>query len=63
MRKLPTGTAAVRKADGELVPQPSADVVLEPGDVVIAMGTAATMDRLEALFAPQAAVGSRGAPS
>jgi voltage-gated potassium channel len=45
--------AAVRRADGELVPQPSGDVVLHPGDVVIAMGTATTMNRLETLFAPK----------
>ena len=54
--------AAVQKADGELVPQPSGDVVLQPGDVVIAMGTATAMDRLEGLFAPEKAVGS-GEPS
>ena len=52
--------AAVRSADGELVPQPSADVVLRPGDVVIAMGTTTTMDRLEALFAPADAQAGRG---
>lgn len=54
--------AAVRTADGELVPQPSGDVVLQPGDVVIAMGTTSTMDRLEALFAPRGAQAPRGAP-
>jgi voltage-gated potassium channel len=45
--------AALRRSDGEFVPQPSGDVTLQPGDVVIAMGTASTMDRLEALFAPK----------
>lgn len=54
--------AAVRTANGELVPQPSGDVVLQPGDVVIAMGTTSTMDRLEALFAPRGAQAPRGAP-
>jgi voltage-gated potassium channel len=44
--------AAVRRPDGGLVPQPSGDTVLEPGDVLVAMGTSGTMDRLEALFAP-----------
>ena len=44
--------AALRTSDGEFLPQPSGDVTLQPGDVVIAMGTANTMDRLEALFAP-----------
>lgn len=54
--------AAVRTANGELVPQPSGDVVLQPGDVVIAMGTTSTMDRLEALFAPRDAQAPRGLP-
>ena len=44
--------AAVRTANGELVPQPSGDLILEPGDVVIAMGTGTAMDRLESAFAP-----------
>lgn len=44
--------AALRRPDGALVPQPSGDVVLQPGDVLIAMGTTGTMDRLETLFAP-----------
>jgi voltage-gated potassium channel len=44
--------AALRKADGDFVPQPAGDIVLQPGDVLIAMGTSSTMDRLEALFAP-----------
>ena len=43
--------AALRRPDGAIVPQPSGDLVLQPGDVIVAMGTAATMDRLEALFA------------
>jgi voltage-gated potassium channel len=42
---------AVRRADGEVEPQPAADATLEPGDVVVAMGTDAAMDRLEGLFA------------
>jgi voltage-gated potassium channel len=44
--------AALRTPDGELVPQPPGDTVLQPGDVLIAIGTASTMDRLETLFAP-----------
>jgi Trk K+ transport system NAD-binding subunit len=43
--------AALYKAEGELVPQPSGETVLQPGDVLIAMGTASAMDRLETLFA------------
>ncbi|HEY7538362.1 MAG TPA: TrkA family potassium uptake protein [Gaiellaceae bacterium] len=44
--------AAVRTASGELIPQPSGDVVLQPGDVVIAVGTTTAMDRLDSVFAP-----------
>ena len=44
--------AALRRPDGELEPQPSGQTVLQPGDVLIAMGTASTMDRLETLFGP-----------
>jgi K+/H+ antiporter YhaU regulatory subunit KhtT len=36
--------------------------VLEPGDVLVAMGTATTMDRLEALFAPNDDRATRDAP-
>jgi voltage-gated potassium channel len=41
----------VRKADGTFHPQPAAETVLEAGDVVMAMGTLRTVQRLEALFA------------
>jgi voltage-gated potassium channel len=44
--------AALRRPDGEFVPQPAGDTILQPGDVLIAMGTSSTMDRLEQLFAP-----------
>jgi voltage-gated potassium channel len=44
--------AALRRGNGELVPQPPGDLVLEAGDVLIASGTATAMDRLDALFAP-----------
>jgi voltage-gated potassium channel len=44
--------AALRRPDGELVPQPSGDTILQSGDVLVAMGTATTMDRLETLFVP-----------
>ncbi len=44
--------AALRRRDGRLVPQPPGDVVLEAGDILIASGTAAAMDRLDSLFAP-----------
>jgi voltage-gated potassium channel len=45
--------AAVRRVDGELIPQPPGDLVLQAGDMLIASGTAAAMDRLDALFAPR----------
>jgi voltage-gated potassium channel len=48
----PTIVAAVRKRSGELVPQPPGDTVVEPGDVLIVMGTDETIGRLEELFAP-----------
>ena len=39
----------VRRPDGSFQPQPPAELVLEPGDVVMAMGTPRTMDRLREL--------------
>jgi voltage-gated potassium channel len=42
----------VRSADGDFHPQPAAETVLNAGDVVMAMGTVRTMQRLEKLFAP-----------
>jgi voltage-gated potassium channel len=44
--------AALRRRDGGVEPQPSGETVVEPGDVVVAMGTTSAMDRLEALFTP-----------
>jgi voltage-gated potassium channel len=42
----------VRAADGRFHPQPPTETVLNAGDVVMAMGTLRTVQRLEALFAP-----------
>jgi voltage-gated potassium channel len=42
----------VRDASGQFQPQPSAETMLRAGDVVMAMGTERTMERLEDLFAP-----------
>jgi voltage-gated potassium channel len=42
----------VRSADGMFHPQPPSATVLAVGDVVLAMGTLRTVQRLEALFAP-----------
>jgi voltage-gated potassium channel len=46
---------AVRQQDGGFVAQPPAETRLSDGDVVVAMGTERTMNRLEALFEPDAA--------
>src|SRR5919199_1147132 len=42
----------VRDRSGQFQPQPPAETVLGAGDVVMAMGTERTMERLEELFAP-----------
>ncbi|MCW3040375.1 MAG: hypothetical protein JWM31_2280 [Solirubrobacterales bacterium] len=42
--------AALRR-DGRFEPQPAGDIVLRAGDVIVAMGTPKTMERLENLFA------------
>src|SRR5919202_631509 len=42
----------VRDVSGQFQPQPSSETVLQAGDVVMAMGTERTMERLEELFAP-----------
>jgi voltage-gated potassium channel len=41
----------LRHADGAFQPQPAAETVLREGDVVMAIGTPRTLERLEALFA------------
>jgi voltage-gated potassium channel len=40
----------VRQADGSFRPQPAADTLLTAGDVVMAIGTPRTLERLEELF-------------
>jgi voltage-gated potassium channel len=42
------------RRDGSFQPQPPADTALQPGDVLMAMGTPNTLDRLERLFEPDA---------
>ncbi|HWH96302.1 MAG TPA: NAD-binding protein [Baekduia sp.] len=41
----------LRRAGGGFQPQPQSETVLQVGDVIMAMGTPRTMDRLEMLFA------------
>jgi voltage-gated potassium channel len=43
----------VRHADGSFRPQPAAETVLAEGDVVMAIGTPRTLERLEELFSGQ----------
>jgi voltage-gated potassium channel len=50
---------ALRHADGALEPQPPAETALCAGDRIVAMGTPATLARLESLFQP-AQVGAAG---
>jgi voltage-gated potassium channel len=54
---------AVRRPDGDVRVQPSGDTVLEAGDVLVAMGTLRTIERLEALFEPAKAARVAGGPA
>jgi len=47
----------MRHVNGSFAPQPPSDQVLEVGDVLMAMGTPRTLDRLEQLFLPPTGVG------
>jgi voltage-gated potassium channel len=49
----PAIVAALRKDGGELIPRPPGDTVVEPGDVLIVIGTDETIGRLEELFTPE----------
>jgi voltage-gated potassium channel len=42
--------AALRRPDGGLVPQPSGETVVQPGDVLIAIGTASTVAGMQRLW-------------
>jgi voltage-gated potassium channel len=43
---------ALRRADGRLEPQPSPELVVGPGDMLVALGTPDALERLEVLFQP-----------
>jgi voltage-gated potassium channel len=45
---------------GSFQPQPPADTALQPGDVLMAMGTPNTLDRLERLFEPDGGSATAG---
>jgi voltage-gated potassium channel len=49
----------LRRAGGAFQPQPQSETVLQPGDVIMAMGTPRTMDRLEHLFISTTHAGAR----
>jgi voltage-gated potassium channel len=49
---------AVRRPDGSLEAQPSADTVIEAGDKVFALGTPGAIEQLEGVFQSTSAVGS-----
>lgn len=44
--------AALRHPDGTVQPQPPGDIVLDVGDVLVAMGETRALERLEGLMAP-----------
>ena len=52
------GATVLRGVEG-FSPQPPADTTIGPGDTLVAIGTPATLGRLERLLAPPSAV-SRG---
>ncbi len=45
-----TVIVAVRRTDGRLEPQPAPDAVIESGDMIVAIGRPAALERLEAQF-------------
>ena len=46
---------ALRRTDGRLEPQPDGATVIEPGDMLVALGTPDALERLEELFQPTTA--------
>jgi voltage-gated potassium channel len=46
---------AVRRSDGVLEPQPAPETIINPGDKLVALGTPATLERLEGFFQPASA--------
>src|SRR5579884_60829 len=49
---------ALRRADGRLEPQPSPREVIEPGDIIVALGNPAALEQLERLFQPARVAGA-----
>jgi len=51
---------ALRHADGRLVPQPPPDSVISAGDMLIALGQPAALERLEQTFQPESVANTAG---
>lgn len=49
---------ALRRSDGELAPQPEPQTVINAGDILVAIGSPGSLERLEALFQPEVAPGN-----
>ncbi|MGA2013300.1 MAG: NAD-binding protein [Solirubrobacteraceae bacterium] len=47
-----TVIVAVRRTDGRLEPQPAPDTTIERGDMIVALGRPAALDRLETILQP-----------
>jgi voltage-gated potassium channel len=45
---------ALRRTDGRLEPQPDPQAVIDEGDMVVAIGTPVSLERLESVFQPVA---------
>ena len=51
-----SGIVGLRR-QAEFHPQPPADTTIRPGDILVAIGTPATLERLEDLLAPASTPG------
>jgi voltage-gated potassium channel len=51
----PTVIVTLRRADGRLEPQPTPEARIEPGDMLVALGTPAALEQLEGTFQPTSA--------
>jgi voltage-gated potassium channel len=50
---------ALRRGGGELEPQPAPQAVINPGDILVAIGSPRSLERLEGMFQPAASRGGR----
>jgi voltage-gated potassium channel len=54
---------ALRRDGGELEPQPAPDAVINPGDILVAIGSPDSLERLEGMFQPSGKPGQEAASS